>query len=162
MHNHNNIYSRIRRRKQSRALPCLLSLSTIISLTLGFSAQWTSPRIKTTHFTLGATLESVNGDASGSLSSSYEQLSSRTLTPYEILHGRAFFPPDNNGSDRTIPLHACLRLLRKTLNHIISGEFMLSGIHSLDSSIPIVFRIEHKISHPVDPLVLATCTDKEP
>lgn len=153
MYTQSNICSTMRRRKKRNALPCLLlSLSAIISLTLGFSAQWTSPRIKTTHSTLGAAIEAVNGDVNGTFVSSYEKVSSRTLTPYEILHGRAFFPPDNNGSDRAIPLHACLRLLRKTLNHIIDGEFMPSGIHSLDSSTPIVFRIEHKVSHPVDPL----------
>jgi len=130
-------------------LPCLMALS-ILSLSLGFSTRWVSHRV---HKPLGASLDTINGEVSENLSSEPSRRHpSSTMTPYEILHGRAFFPPTNNGSDRAIPLHSCLRLLQKTLEHISSRKTALSRIPVGASSTPTVIRIEHVVSHPVDPL----------
>lgn len=136
-----------RQRTRLWLLTCLVSLLSVHALSLGFSTRWVSPRV---NIPLAASIQTINGEVSGDLSSepNNDDTRSRTLTPYEILHGRAFFPPTNTGSDRAIPLHSCLRLLQKTLERVINGEAFLST--PLNSHT--VVRIEHAVSHPVDPL----------
>ena len=137
---------RVRRLSSRKLLPCVMALS-VLSVSLGFSTHWVSPKVSKPTL-LGASIQTINGEASSDLSSEFSRGQPwRTVTPYEILHP-ALFPSTANGSDRQIPLHACLRLLQQTLERISSGD---SGIPLSTDSMN-VLRIEHTVSHPVDPL----------
>ena len=68
------------------------------------------------------------------------------LSPYHILNPVSFTELPSL-AERSLPLEACIRLLRRTLQAIINSHpLQLNQIQSK------VIRIEHTISHAVDPL----------
>lgn len=142
-------------RRRRAMLPFFTVLSTTIfcsitmSLGFGFSTCWITPRRSAviTH----ASVQAINGEISSQLKAS-QNILSRTLTPYEILHP-ASFSSTANGSDREIALHACLRLLQQALDRVARGESRLAALTTkTETESPSVIRIEHTVSHPVDPL----------
>jgi isochorismate synthase/2-succinyl-5-enolpyruvyl-6-hydroxy-3-cyclohexene-1-carboxylate synthase/2-succinyl-6-hydroxy-2,4-cyclohexadiene-1-carboxylate synthase/O-succinylbenzoate synthase len=68
------------------------------------------------------------------------------ISPYRILHSD-FFACTPDPSERKLPLHSSLRLLKRALGMIANNE-----TNVLDDENSTVIRIEHKVSHTVDPL----------
>jgi 2-succinyl-5-enolpyruvyl-6-hydroxy-3-cyclohexene-1-carboxylate synthase len=91
----------------------------------------------------------VNGNIAPS-SSVHEGL---TLSPYHVLHSN-HFDTHASLSERKIPLHSCLRLLRQALTMIANGDetTIISQLQLSNENPLTMLRIEQTISHTVDPL----------
>jgi 2-succinyl-5-enolpyruvyl-6-hydroxy-3-cyclohexene-1-carboxylate synthase len=74
-------------------------------------------------------------------------LPSSLFSPYQIIYADTF-TQISSSLDRQLPLYACLRLLRQTLQAIVNDSSIQSRLFSSSS----IVRIEHAISHGVDPL----------
>lgn len=77
-----------------------------------------------------------------------------TVSPYHILHSNQF-DMDVPLTKRKLSLHSSLRLLRKALTKIANGNdaTVISQVHGdQKGQSPVMLRIEHTISHTVDPL----------
>ena len=81
---------------------------------------------------------------------------SMVLTPYRI-NQDGVFGPDVDGSDIQKPLHIVIDLIQQSLHKIIDSTVDMASILRLSEDndtqlLPPVLRIEHTISHSVDPL----------
>ena len=88
----------------------------------------------------------INGEINGVHSElEPENNQGRTISPYHILHPEQFGISSSEILKREANLHTCLQLLRQVLTVISSGDAILPENTN-------VLRIEHAISHNIDPL----------
>ncbi|CAJ1955113.1 unnamed protein product [Cylindrotheca closterium] len=88
----------------------------------------------------------VNGKTNGAPSElELDTDTGRTLSPYNILYPEHFRITSSEIMKRESTLHTCLQLLRQVLTFISSGDATLPEQAR-------VLRIEHAISHNIDPL----------
>ena len=75
------------------------------------------------------------------------------LSPYHILYPDSpYYSNVQAKSKRQLPLDNCLRLLRLSVERFLEPHNIMDPNEQLVSKLPSVVRIEHVISHKVDPL----------
>lgn len=151
----------MRKSKDRKLLPLLAIMATILCLASAFTTTvphtLSSTGIDRTILAQKASLveDDLNGIGGSAVDGSHPDNNQKRsvlqfgrVSPYHLMYPEAFYS-STTPLEQELPLYSCLRLIRKSLKSSIvrnEGEVAVLGGSNK------VLRIEHKISHVVDPL----------